>query len=220
MKFTRIFLLALITTQTGFSQSSESLIVVLDQIYMDDQSTRSRIRTTEDQFGRESKEMDALWKEILKRDSLNLIKVSRILDERGWPDKALIGERGTSAIFLVIQHADQGTQEKYLPLVTKAMEDGNLPSRQYAMFFDRLLLRQGKRQVYGTQLAMSKESKAPYVLPLEDPEHVDARRAQMGLNTMQQNLNRWNLTWDVEAYVKSLPAIEAKEKELNGKKGG
>lgn len=164
--------------------------------------------------------MDALWKEILKRDSLNLIKVSRILDERGWPDKALIGERGTSAIFLVIQHADQGTQEKYLPVVTKAMEDGNLPSRQYAMFFDRLLLRQGKRQVYGTQLAMSKESKAPYVLPLEDPEHVDARRAQMGLNTMQQNLNRWNLTWDVEAYVKSLPAIEAKEKELNGKKGG
>lgn len=175
------------------------------------------IRSTEEQYGRESKEMDALWQDILKRDSINLIKVNKILEEKGWPDKKLIGERGTSTLFLVIQHADQNTQEKYMPLIQKAMEEGNLPKRQYAMFYDRLLLRQGKRQIYGTQLAMSKESKDPYVLPLEDPQNVDSRRAQMGLNSMQENLNRWNITWDIEAYLKALPAIEAKEKELNSK---
>jgi hypothetical protein len=80
-----------------------------------------------------------------------------------------------------------------------------------------LVLRQGKKQVYGTQLAMSKEREKPYVLPLKDPKNVDKRRAEMGLNTMQENLNRWNLTWNVEEYLKDLPAIEAREKELSKK---
>jgi hypothetical protein len=85
------------------------------------------------------------------------------------------------------------------------------------MFYDRLVLGQGKRQVYGTQLAIGKESKDPYVLPLDDARNVDKRRAEMGLNSMQENLNRWDLTWDVDAYLKLLPVIEAKEKALNEK---
>ncbi|MEM6379364.1 MAG: DUF6624 domain-containing protein, partial [Bacteroidota bacterium] len=201
--------------EAGFDKE---LVAVLDQIYFDDQSTRNAIRTTENQYGRESKEMDALWKDILKKDSINLIKVSKMLSENGWPDKQLIGKRGTSTLFLVLQHADQNTQEKYLPMITKVMENNNLPKRQYAMFYDRLLLRRGERQIYGTQLAISKESKTPYVLPLEDPRNVDKRRAEMGLNSMQENLNRWNITWDVAEYLKILPDLEAKEKELDSKK--
>ena len=196
----------------------KNLVAVLDKIYFDDQSTRNQIRAMEEKYGRNSEEMDAFWQTILKNDSINLIKVSKILDERGWPSKKLIGKRGTSTLFLVIQHASQEAQEKYLPLIEKAVADNNLPKRQYAMFYDRLLLRRGKRQVYGTQLAINNESKIPYVLPLEDPINVDIRRAKMGLNTMQENLNRWNLTWDARAYLKNLPAIEAKEKELNSKK--
>ncbi|MEP3371697.1 MAG: DUF6624 domain-containing protein [Maribacter dokdonensis] len=196
----------------------KDLVAELDKIYFDDQSTRNQIRSMEEKYGRNSKEMDAFWKTILKKDSINLIKVSKILDERGWPSKTRIGKRGTSTLFLVIQHADQEAQEKYLPLIEKAVADNNLPKRQYAMFYDRLLLRRGERQVYGTQLAINNESKTPYVLPLEDPMNVDIRRAEMGLNTMQENLNRWNLIWDAETYIKELPAIEAEEKELNSKK--
>ncbi|GAB5565964.1 MAG: hypothetical protein Wins2KO_30270 [Winogradskyella sp.] len=196
----------------------KDLVRILDQIYFDDQSTRNSIKSKEEKFGRDSKEMDALWKDILKRDSINLIKISHILDAQGWPPKDKIGKRGTSTLFLVIQHADQETQEKYLPLMTKAMNNGHLPKRQYAMFYDRLMLRRGKRQLYGTQLAISKDSKKPYVLPLDEPKTVDKRRIEMGLNTMQENLNRWNLIWDVEEYIKRLPQIEAKEKALNAKK--
>ena len=132
MKYTILLLFILFATIRSFSQNTEEahfdeeLVAVLDQIYFDDQNTRNKIRSTEEQFGRESKEMDALWQDILKKDAINLIKVSKILEEKGWPDK-------------------------------KSMEGKNLPKRQYAMFYDRLLLRQGKRQIYGTQLAMSKE---------------------------------------------------------------
>jgi len=193
------------------------LTAVLDKIYFDDQSTRSQIRSKEEKYGRDSKEMRAFWQSILKKDSINLIKVSKILDSQGWPSIKKIGTRGASTIFLVIQHANQDTKLKYLPLITEAVKNNELPKGQYAMFYDRLLLGQGKRQVYGTQLAMSKESKKPYVLPLEDAKNVDKRRAKMGLNTMQENLNRWDLTWDVNAYLKMLPELEAKERVLNKK---
>ena len=181
----------------------KKLVTVLDKIYFDDQSTRSQIRSKEEKYGRDSKEMRAFWQTILKKDSINLIKVSNILDTQGWPSKKKIGTRGASTIFLVIQHANQDTKLKYLSMITKAVENDELPKRQYAMFYDRLVLGQGKRQVYGTQLAMSKESEKPYVLPLEDVKNVDKRRAKMGLNTMQENLNRWNITWDVTAYLKA-----------------
>lgn len=196
----------------------KKLVAVLDKIYFDDQSTRNQIRSMEEKYGRNSREMDDFWKTILKNDSINLVKVSNILDNRGWPSKKLIGKRGTTTLFLVLQHANQETQEKYLSLIEKAVADNNLPKRQYAIFYDRLLLRRGRRQIYGTQLAINDVSKKPYVLPLEDPVNVDIRREKMGLNTMQENLNRWNLIWDVKAYLKELPAIEAKEKQLNSKK--
>lgn len=195
----------------------KKLVAQLDKIYFDDQSTRSQIRSKEEKYGRDSKEMRAFWQTILKKDSINLIKVSNILDTQGWPSKKKIGSRGTSTLFFVIQHADLNAQTKYLPMITNAVKSGNLPKRQYAMFYDRLLLRQGKRQVYGTQLAMSKQSKKPYVLPLEDVRNVDKRRTEMGLNSMQENLNRWDLTWNVDVYLKILPKIEAREKELNEK---
>ena len=195
----------------------KELVTILDKIYFDDQSTRSQIRSNEEKYGRNSKEMRVFWKSILKKDSINLIKVSKILDTQGWPSKKRIGTRGTSTIFLVIQHGNQKVKLKYLSMIQEALKKNWLPKKQYAMFYDRLLLGQGKRQVYGTQLAMSKESKKPYVLPLDNARNIDKIRAEMGLNTMQENLNRWDLTWNVEAYLKILPKLEAKERALNQK---
>ena len=195
----------------------KKLVSQLDEIYFNDQNTRNQLRSKEEKYGRDSKQMRDFWKIILKNDSINLIKVSAILDTQGWPNKNRIGKKGTSTLFFVIQHADLNTQKKYLQMITEAVKDGNLQKRQFAMFYDRLLLRQGKRQVYGTQLAMSKESENPYILPLNDAKNVDKRRAEMDLNTMQENLNRWNLTWNVKEYLKILPKIEAKEKALNKK---
>ena len=194
------------------------LVAILDQIYADDQSTRSQIRTKEATYGRDSKEMKALWQTILKKDSVNLVKVRDILDTHGWPSKTKIGKKGNSTLFLVIQHANFDVQTTYFPMIQKAMLQGSLAKRQYAMFYDRLLLGQGNKQIFGTQLAMDKSSKKPYVLPLKDPMNVDKRREEMGLNTMQENLNRWNIVWDVKAYLKLLPSLVAKEKELNKNK--
>lgn len=184
-----------------------ALVKVLNEIHVQDQEHREKIRATENKYGRQSKEVEALWKRILHKDLINLLKVEKILSEHGWPTKEQIGERGARTLFLVIQHASQEAQEKHLPTIKKALKTGDLPKSQFAMFYDRLLLRRGELQIYGTQLAIDEQGEKPYVLPLKDPQNVDERRAEAGLNSMQENLNRWNLKWDADAYIKALPQI-------------
>ena len=146
-----------------------------------------------------------------------MIKVSSILEREGWPSKAKIGKRGVSTIFLVLQHADQQTQSKYKNMVVEAFERGDLAGYQYAMFMDRLTLRESGYQVYGTQLAIDDKSKNPYVLPIQDVDQVDYLRSEIGLNSMQENLNRWSLIWDVEKYKEELPSIVKRMEEKSNK---
>jgi hypothetical protein len=116
-------------------------------------------------------------------------------------------------LFLVIQHADLKTQEKYLPMMREAVKKGNARPSALALLEDRVALGQGKRQLYGSQIGLDRESGVYYVLPLEDPENVDKRRAAMELGDLQDYVSNWNIVWDVEKYIKELPDIEAKQKK-------
>lgn len=189
------------------------LVAKLDSIYQDDQSYRRQISAIDEEFGWESPEMKAHWKIIQEKDSINLIKITEILDERGWLGADIIGGRGNSTLFLVIQHADLPFQEKYLPMMREAVEQGNANARSLALLEDRVALRQGKRQLYGSQIGRDQDTGEQYVLPLDDPINVDKRRAEMGLGTLQDYVSRWNITWDPVTYLEMLPEIEAKQKK-------
>jgi hypothetical protein len=56
-----------------------------------------------------------------------------------------------------------------------------------------------------------------YISPMEDPDHVDARRAEVGLQPLAEYVQHWNLKWDVATYKKQLPEIEKREKEMQDK---
>ncbi len=82
--------------------------------------------------------MKAHWKIINEKDSINLIKIKKILDERGWLGADIIGNQGNSTLFLVIQHSDIETQEKYLPMMREAVKKGNANSSSLALLEDRV----------------------------------------------------------------------------------
>lgn len=189
------------------------LVAKLDSIYEDDQSYRRQISDIDKEFGWESPEMKAHWKIIQAKDSVNLIKITQILDERGWLGADIIGGKGNATLFLVIQHADLSIQEKYLPMMREAVKEGNASARSLALLEDRVALRQGKRQLYGSQIGRDQETGKQYVLPLDDPMNVDKRRAEMGLGSLQDYVSRWNITWDPVAYLEMLPEIEEKQKK-------
>ena len=171
-------------------------------IYDEDQKYRQMIDSVQTKFGRESAEMQALWATIIEKDNINLLKVVSILDRHGWLGRDKVGARGNQTLFLVIQHSNQKTQEKYLPMMRDAVKKGNASASSLALLEDRVALGQGKKQVYGSQIGYESTTGKSYVLPLDDPDHVDERRASVGLGPLAEYVSRWKIVWDVEAYKK------------------
>ncbi|MGW4411361.1 DUF6624 domain-containing protein [Nonomuraea sp. NPDC004702] len=119
------------------------------------------------------------WERV---DTDNTEFLRRVIDEHGWPGHDLVGERATQAAWLLAQHADRDRdfQRRCLPLLRDAVARGQATTRQLAYLVDRVRVHEGRPQVYGTQYRQTAEDGfGPH--PIEDPEHLDERRAEMGL---------------------------------------
>ncbi len=187
------------------AQLNRELATMLDSIFDKDQEPRHRIEKVRTTYGNVSDEMKNLWKEIRFNDSMNLIKVSEILDKYGWLGPDVVGDKGNSVLFLVIQHSDLPVQEKYLPMMREAVKNGHAKSSSLALLEDRVALRQGRLQIYGSQISTDPNTGESYVQPLQDPDHVDERRESVGLGPLSNYVKNWGLKWDVEEYKKNLP---------------
>lgn len=181
-------------------------------IFEDDQQIRREYISAQKEFGRKSKQVDSLGKIMIYKDSINLIKVTEILDNYGWVGANKVGEQANQTLFLVIQHSDLKTQQKYLPMMREAVKNNNASGSALALLEDRVALREGKKQIYGSQIGYDNVTNKSYVLPLDDPDNVDKRRAEVGLGLLADYVKRWNIIWNVEEYKKQLPELEEKQK--------
>ena len=190
----------------------KELVAILDTIHQEDQKYRMQLDETEKKYGRESNELNGLWEIIHEKDADNLLLIKKILDENGWLGPDIIGRQGNLTLFLVIQHSDIETQVKYLPMMREAVKNENASPANLALLEDRVALRQGKRQIYGSQIGRDPETGEYYVSPLIDPENVDKRRAEVGLGTIADYISHWGMTWDIDKHKERTAKIEA-EKE-------
>ena len=116
-------------------------------------------------------------------DAANTERMRAIVRQYGWPGPELVGQDGTDGAFLLVQHANLVFQKEMLPLVEKSYKSGKLSGQSYALLLDRVLVGEGKPQVYGTQAKRIEEWKGrePVLQPIEDEANVDKRRAEVGL---------------------------------------
>ena len=121
-------------------------------------------------------------------DASNTKWMRIIVRKYGWPSPTLVGRDGTEAAFLLVQHADLAFQKQMLPFVTKAYRQGDLSGQSYALLLDRVLVGEGKPQVYGTQAKRFEEwvGGQPVLEPIEDEANVDKRRAEVGLSPLSE----------------------------------
>lgn len=173
-------------------------------IFDEDQSIRREYVKAQQEFGHQSDQVDSLGKIMMNKDSINLIKIIEILDNYGWvgPDK--VGGQANQTLFLVIQHSDLKTQQKYLPMMREAVKNNNASNSSLALLEDRVALGEGRRQIYGSQIGYNKETNKSYILPLDDPDNVDKRRSEVGLGPIADYVKRWDIIWNVEEYKKQL----------------
>lgn len=164
----------------------KALAAILDTIHQEDQEYRFKLNEIEKKFGKESDELKSCWKIINEKDSINLITVKRILDDRGWLGPDIVGEQGADALFLVIQHSDLETQIKYLPMLKEAVKIGDAKASNWATMIDRVALWSGEKQIYGTQLSWDEVTGEDLGRLLVDPENVDKRRLEVGILPLQE----------------------------------
>ena len=135
------------------------------------------------------------WKIADERDSLNLIKVEKIINKFGYPGKDLVGKPLNKAVWYVIQHSKLETIERYFPLIEKAGLENQIYKTEVAMMNDRMLMYQGKEQIYGTQgagrLLIDPKTKAEhftnFIWPIKDYNNVNNIRKEIGFEmTMEE----------------------------------
>lgn len=181
------------------------------EIYTEDQGIRGDFMKIYKDPNSDKKKIDSIGKLMRKKDSINLIKVIKILDEKGWVGKDVVGAQANQTLFLVIQHSDLKYQQKYLPMMREAVKKGNANPGNLAYLEDRVALREGRRQIYGSQSSKNKMTNKLHISPMIDPDNVDKRRAEVGLGTMAEYAAKMNIEWNLEAYKKELPEIEKLE---------
>jgi hypothetical protein len=115
-----------------------------------------------------------------------LIKTLKILDKYGWLGKSRVGDNANQALWLVIQHAELSMQETYLPLLKKSVEMGESEGWHQAFLEDRILMRNKKNQLYGSQATWDKTIGKMKIYPIDDVRNVNKRREQIGLEPIEE----------------------------------
>ncbi len=167
-------------------QVNYPLMMALDSIRERDQCHRQKLEAITKQYGASSNQLDSLWKCIGKGDSLNLVQLTRIIQNHGWVGTDIVSEPSAYTLFLVMLHNNLATQEKYLPLAFEAVKNGKASPKGLAFLIDRIHVGKGIPQIYGTQIKVLNGQKVPY--PVLDQVRINERRAEMNLGTWEEYL--------------------------------
>lgn len=170
----------------------------LEKIYVKDQTLRQLYKDAETKFGKESDEMKYFWELMAQQDSLNELEVVQIIEEKGWVGKSLVGGQANMTLWLVVQHAPLETQEKYLPLLRESVLKGESGGSHLALLEDRILMRNGKPQTFGSQITTDEKTGNQVVYEIKDPEYVNQRRKEVGLGPIEDYVKRWGIIWTIE----------------------
>ena len=144
-------------------------------------------------------------------DKENQTFVFGLLDNQGWPDG--LSDKANSAIFLVIDHAEFAAQEKYYPVVKEKAEEGIIGKEDAATLQDRILMKKGEMQVYGTQTTrvVINGENINYLWPVKNPDQLDKLRKEVNLPLIAEYIAVFEkqgikLVWDKSLSVDDLKA--------------
>ena len=119
-------------------------------------------------------------------DERNTRRMRAVVSEIGWPTVSKVGAQAEHMAWLLVQHAEHAFQKACFGLMAREPADEVCP-RHLAYLEDRILVREGRPQRYGTQLEKVGDGWKP--VPTDDPEGLDARRQSVGLEPISEYLD-------------------------------
>jgi len=153
---------------SGRSAQPIALAAELQRMVAEDQAIRARVPNNPQLIRLEHiHAMQAV-------DQRNTARLKQIVAQAGWPSIGLVGAEASHAAWLLVQHADAepAFQQQVLALMEPLAKSGQVAGPDYAYLWDRT----HKPQRFGTQ-GRCLPNGTFELFPMEDPAHVDARRA-------------------------------------------
>ena len=161
---------------------------ILEKAFDDDQNTRDTIIVLQKRNDTNTAEYRNMLIRMNKHDSINQLKVFPILDKYGWLGKPKVSEKACRSYFYIIQHAQIDKQLKYYRRVMQAYRAKYISSSEYAMFVDRVNVRQNKFQKYATQTELDQLGNET-LYPVIDINRLDYRLSKMGMDPIYGELS-------------------------------
>lgn len=163
------------SNETSLHWSNDSLRRVLLALRDQDQAVRADVgaHVSDTLYGRRMK----------NTDSVISTHMAVILDRFGLPTRSMVGAAGADAAMLIVQHS-WPLQERVLALA-KGMPLGEISLQSMALLEDRVLVRQGNPQRFGTQFTFGSDGLARFD-PVSDTVNLDAWRAASGMPPLAQ----------------------------------
>jgi hypothetical protein len=144
----------------------------------------------------------ALVRRVVEVVHANTARLRQIVAEHGWPGRALVGEDGADAAWLVLQHASSGVpalgtpdslafSRSCVPLLAQAVRAGDARPRQLAATVDSLRQAGGVPPVYAVLSSDYRiEDGRPVFRNPAGVADVDRERARIGLPPLASDIHR------------------------------
>jgi len=127
-------------------------------------------------------------RQIAATDAFNTQRAKQIIAEHGELDAKSVGPDGLAAFWLVLQHStDDAFQYQMRSFVERLFMRGEIDPQRYAMYIDRVLVREGKLQEYGTQIK-TWDDQHPTPYDIKAAATVNDRRHAIGLFPLEDYL--------------------------------
>jgi hypothetical protein len=138
----------------------------------------------------ERAQLDDVWsREYRPFDQRNTARLKELLARRGWFTRSEVGERTSGMVFQIVQHSgDLELMKTVLQKLEALRGTPDFDGEEYALLYDRLATMEKRPQRYGTQGTDCAGGKYARPSNLEDPVGLDRRRAEMGLQPMDDYL--------------------------------
>lgn len=122
-------------------------------------------------------------------------RLKEIFDKYGFVGFDLAGEEGSQNFWLMVQHSDHNPnfQKEVLEKMKVQVEKQNAEPSNYGLLVDRVNLNTGKPQIYGTQVDYNFDVAQAFPKNLADSANVNERRKSIGLEPIEEYLNRMTL---------------------------
>ncbi|MBL0327850.1 MAG: hypothetical protein IPP64_00180 [Bacteroidetes bacterium] len=146
-----------------------------------DQNGRQKILRSE-QIGEKKSTLDSLWTIQYKQDSISCEYITNLIHHNSmlFPSISEIGNTASRYAFLMLQHSSYDVRKKHYKTIKMAMENNHLEKKYFAMYLDRLLIDEGKKQLYGTQMQKNNEGELT-LFPVKRKFNMNRRRSKLGL---------------------------------------